>query len=246
MIARFTRSLVVFVCIAASGCATIRSQHHALLGFQAFDRNDPITAHSHFQKALTGSSQRADVMIMLGWCHFHLKEYQAAITAFQSIILRSDLTNQEFADAHYGLAWSLYQLGEYSRAYISLESAQTRVDLTANQELLAGWTAFAIDQFESADAHFRRASQQRVADAEAWFGIASCAYRLGAFDEAIRAATRSIHWDDQSARAYSLRGDAHVATGQIDAARNDYQSALERDPTDIVALRGLAIIVKPE
>ncbi len=223
-----------------SGCAGMSANHHHRLGLQAFEQMEYLNACLEFQQSVDRNPSRADSRLMLGWSQFYLSRTESALAALQSVSISRDLSIVQYADAFEGMARCWYRLGDPVRAYEAIIACGEIQRLSADQELLAGWTAYASGKTEAAYPHFARASTLRTADAEALYGMALCAWTEGRHEEAIRFATRSIRWDASTAGSYVVRAEASLALKRIDDAIRDFKSALARDPGSAAARDGLA------
>ena len=108
-------------------------------------------------------------------------------------------------------------------------------------ELLADWALSSECLHNAPDAIAKlRAAAAVEPKAHAYSQIGRIYLSMGLFDDAFRALDQAEKLDPKFSLTYIYRGMAHATLRQYDTAAADFQRALQIDPTDPTAQRGLA------
>ena len=76
----------------------------------------------------------------------------------------------------------------------------------------------------------------------AWYLKARLLFDQNQYDQAIAIAEQLIEWEPDQGGAYNMRGVCHYRKGDYTAARQNYESCLERRPDYLVALTNDALV----
>jgi tetratricopeptide (TPR) repeat protein len=108
-------------------------------------------------------------------------------------------------------------------------------------ELLVDWALASECLHNAPDALAKlRAAAALEPKAHAYSQIGRIYITMGLFDEAFQALDQAERLDPNFSLTYVYRGVAHARLRQYDTAAADFERALQIDPTDITAQRGLA------
>ncbi|MEL6484993.1 MAG: tetratricopeptide repeat protein, partial [Bacteroidota bacterium] len=94
----------------------MRDYEAALDGFNAFSKSSKAS----MQKEM------ADLPYHLGYCHFKLKEYGKAVTAFKSVVSSGQIEAEKKADGHLRLGDSYFVTSQYSLAKKAYDEGSKR------------------------------------------------------------------------------------------------------------------------
>ncbi|TET22471.1 MAG: tetratricopeptide repeat protein [Candidatus Cloacimonadota bacterium] len=139
-----------------------RSEAAALKGFLYYRGNLYAKAKKAFQLVENDTAINAELQLMVtilaAECSYILKEYDDAITYYQSYI-EMVTTAQEKMPALYGLAWSFYRSGKYSNAYGVLKDffvLYPESPYLLQVEHLSALSLFYVGEHSGAKFHFTR------------------------------------------------------------------------------------------
>jgi tetratricopeptide (TPR) repeat protein len=99
-----------------------------------------------------------------------------------------------------------------------------------------GRKAFASGRYEEADHYFKTAVDLRPRELRPNFYHGRAAYELKHFDEAATAFAICVALADHTAWCFYYRGLASMQLGRTDAARRDFDRAIELDPRSPAAI----------
>jgi serine/threonine protein kinase/Flp pilus assembly protein TadD len=108
--------------------------------------------------------------------------------------------------------------------------------VSAWERFALGRKAFAAGQFGEADDHFKTAVEMRPRELWPNFYHGRAAFELKHFDEAATAFAICVALADQASWCYYHRGLASVQLGRTEAARRDFDRALQLDPRSPAAI----------
>ena len=131
--------------------------------------------------------------------------------------------------AHEQLGFAYFFAGRCGEA--AREYATAAQYMTPNYMLYLDW-GVALDcnkQFDQALEKLRKAAAI-VPTAQVYSAMGRVLSRQSKWDEALASLDKAVQLDATFARTYIYRGAIHQDTGQLEAARSDYQLALRYDP----------------
>jgi eukaryotic-like serine/threonine-protein kinase len=120
--------------------------------------------------------------------------------------------------------------GKKAMAALAAKRAEALVPASPWEHYALGRTAFAAGDFREADIHFRAAVEAKPREFRPNFYHGRAAYELKQYDEAVTAFSVCVALSHQAPSCYYYRGLASVQLGLNDAARRDFDRALELDP----------------
>lgn len=178
-----------------------------------------------------GSSERAVVHVNLGKVYRDLGNLEQAATSFR----RAVVLDPASATAHNNLGNVHYRMGNCGEAEYELAQAAA-----LDQESLSAASQLAIALFECGDVeasieHFERALELdgAVFSPPLYTYLARGYMEQGRYDEAVHRAQQGALLPPHTAEAYYYLGQAYQVRGEdgdVEAARQAYERALELDP----------------
>lgn len=168
---------------------------------------------------------------------YNSREYSRALTYFSKLI-ESTSDEDEVLFGNNGVMHSAYFIGEYSKALRAaaniIGTNPTDADLLDEALLIAGNSAVAIQQIESAKEYYARLVKRGSNDlcAEAAYHLADIALNVDKDLTTCETRIRAILGSDYSseywyARTFILYGDLYIAKGNYFQARHTYQSIID-------------------
>jgi FkbM family methyltransferase len=149
-----------------------------------------------------------------------------AVERYQDV-LQADAGN---AQVWYLLGAARQKMGRLEEAAAALREAVRLEPHRAEAHNHLGVVLAQQHQFGPAEASFRRALELRPSDAEAHQNLALALTELDRPDEALAAFDAVLRLVPGHADALNGRGQVHLGKGETEAARDDFQGALERRP----------------
>lgn len=213
-------------------------------GFARLKNERPEEAAKDLRQAVKLKPDYATAWNNLGLVHLEQEDFQAAVKAFDQAVAQSPLDGRWLRHRRAALL-KLDRFDEASR------DAQTLRWLTRLDQLTdaardrpgspKAWLDRAahlvqMKQYAAAAADYTRALQLSPADVAALNGRAFVWLQTGAFRQAVADCDESLVVQPSS-EAFSLRGDAWLAMGNLDQAIEDFESARRFDPVVAEAYR---------
>lgn len=208
-----------------------------------YEARDYAAARDRLLDAVALDEAHDEARALLGWSHYHLGEYRAAVMIFKAGLRRQP----SWEDLYDGLGWSRLKLGRY---HLAMEAFQSALDLSPeNGDALIGLgtALFELGRYEAAVPHLDRAlrnlatvvgREAREAPA-ARARLAWCLYYVGRHVEAIGAFERALLAAPQGAGLYNGLGWCHLRLGDRQRARAAFERALALQPGYQDAVEGL-------
>lgn len=206
---------------------------------------------------ISGDAQdkRPLIQASIGWAQARKGDGAAALRNFEEAAKAAPGIGLTFK----GWGWLLMQRSQWIEAAEKLERAVSCADLQADAETHAmlGWARYRNSRHERALEAFERAKALDASSAYALSGIAAVYIAQRKPVEARLELERAVQLDptledadwladelarsDEFARLYSPLGWAWYARGNHARAEADFRRALEKDPLEPTAKRGLAL-----
>lgn len=108
----------------------------------------------------------------------------------------------------------------------------TRSPDEPRDDLDLGREHFRAQNYGLAELHFRKATEERSGDAEAWMGLAAAYDQLRRFELADRAYARAFRIAGPTPELLNNRGYSYLLRGDVQRASRDLAEASLKDPAD--------------
>ena len=205
-------------------------QRHALL--------DSKAPHHHWSPVQVKEDL---IELAIFWADAHVREaqhdeaQQAALDGLQVLQYVEQLAGPRFV-----LCQKQAELAELVGNTAILAQANRKLEtlrpVSAWEHFALGRKAFASEHFDEADQHFKTAIDLRPRELWPNFYHGRAAYELKDYDEAATAFAICIALADHTAWCYYHRGLANLQLGRIEAARRDFDRAINLDPRSPAAI----------
>ncbi len=136
----------------------------------------------------------------------------------------------------------LLHSGQVNAAYTALQKAETNSPDNVPVKILLAQAAEAKGDLSDAEQNFQAAARLEPANALAEAGLAAVANQLGDYNLLMQVATNTLSHYPDSSDAYLWKGIAEIHQNQIDEAGADFQTALEKGPTNTAAMEELGAL----
>ncbi|GBR52011.1 hypothetical protein AA106555_0764 [Neokomagataea thailandica NBRC 106555] len=151
--------------------------------------------------------------------------------------------------ASVGLAEALIALGRVEEGRLTLEYAITLASDDAPILTRLAELHLQTGSVEAALVCFRRALERQPADGRVWANLGAALYEASLsapelLDEAERALEQAIKRGAQTPETLNTRALVRMALGQLEAAKDDFSSALVNAPHNGVVLNNLATVLE--
>ena len=105
-----------------------------------------------------------------------------------------------------------------------------------------GMAAKSAEKYELALSHFKKATEQKPANGEAWYELGWCHNELKQFDDALAALNKAKIYLKNSPKVFYESGYTNDYLDKTDEAMKDYKKCIELDPTFAAAYKDIANI----
>jgi tetratricopeptide (TPR) repeat protein len=217
-----------------------RGAYHKNLALaKRFKSDDPqLAVMEELARDLVSVSEREqiDLQLALGKAYADLKQHDRS---FQHLRRAIEL-KPDYAEAHYILGAALAEQGELDDAVVYYRRALALAP-NAHGHTNLGTTLEKQNKLDDAAAQFRRALELEPQHATAHYNLGNNLRVKGRYEEAIAHYKQSIAGRPDYADAWNNMGIALAEHGNLDAARDAHQKAVELDPTRGLHHKNLAL-----
>ena len=214
------------------------AQANQLMGLTRLQRGDVDTAVSLLSKAVRLEPDNPQFLCDLGVAQNAAMRYEEAIRSLNRAI---DL-KPDYAQAHSNLGMTLKNFRRFAPA---VESYREAIRLRPNEpgfHLNLGNALSALGELREAERAYRRALDLRPEFPAALSGLALTLSELGQPEDAIALGLNAIKRQYNVAAYHSTLGKSYREARQPEKAVASFRTALEIDPTDMEAVRFLALL----
>jgi tetratricopeptide (TPR) repeat protein len=245
---------IAFPALAAAGPQQSGNEALAQKAVDAERRGDFAGAASAFQQLIHNGADTPELRNNLGIAYFQLQQYAQALQQFR-IALAKDPGSVP-ANLFSGLA--LMKLQRPKEAVTFLRRANAAHPGNPDVLVALAQAEVATGALSPANVLFKKATDLRADDADAWYGLgitdrALAEERLKAsgvadresarklMDAANAALARAVQLDPNAVSAYMILGESFRIAEQYDEAVEAYKAATDRKPDFAPAWAGLAV-----
>lgn len=189
------------------------------------------------KQAVAASPERGDLRLALANAYFYIQELESARSAYEE----AALDPYQRAAAIVGLGNLALAQGDTVVALERYQEAIREDAESADPHINIGSVLTAQGQAVSAIEAYRMALQKAPEDLTTYLNLATLYYQSEQYDAALEHLGALLKRDSNVPNAQRLLGHIALVTGDPDLAIEAYHIALSLAPTDIDALRGLAL-----
>ncbi|MBE5960088.1 MAG: tetratricopeptide repeat protein [Lachnospiraceae bacterium] len=185
------------VAMVTAGCSFNKANTYYEKAQELYQSGDYEEAAQYFTRAIEQKEDRAEYRLEYGFTLIQLKEYDAAIAQFESMVMDKNIPMvlQNNKQAYRGIGIAYFTMQDYKSA---------------------------TDYFEQA----LQISELSELNTDIRSYIASCYDNLARYDDAIEAYTELISSDSKNAALYNARGNIYRKLGEYESSIKDYEQAL--------------------
>jgi tetratricopeptide (TPR) repeat protein len=197
-----------------------------LAGVCLDELEDYAEASERFKKAVEAEPDNAEAYYRLGKGYMQLGRWDEAIKPYKQAVR----IKPEHAKAYCGLGSAYLELG---RDVEAVEAYQQAVQIKPDYSEAYEWLSLSYSHIqgwaETVEECYRPAAQSRPLDPMAHSGLGWAYFQVGAYHEAMRAASDALLLDPNCSAAHYVLGRSYVRIGDRGAAVEEYEVLKELD-----------------
>ena len=162
-------------------------------------------------------------------------KYDECIEVCTEVIDKSDVTEEDKAEAYYNRGISKYRQGKYEEALVDHDKAIDLNPQYAEAYNNRGNTKADLQRYEEVLADYDKAIELDPQYANAYFNRGKTKHKQGRYEEAIKDYDKALELNLQDTDAYFNRGNMKASLQKYEEAIKDYDKVIELDPKDAEA-----------
>jgi tetratricopeptide (TPR) repeat protein len=189
------------------------------------------------KKAMSASPERGDIQVALANAYLYMQEFESARNAYE----RAALDPHQLSAAYVGLGNVALAQSDTMGALDNYRQAIHENEYSADPHINIGSVLAVQGQADSAIEAYRVALQKAPRDLTIYLNLATLYYQSEQYEAALEHLGALLKQNSGMPDAQRLLGHIALATGDPDLAIEAYHIALSIAPSDLDALRGLAL-----
>ena len=162
----------------------------------------------------------------LGVIYGRLHDFPTALALFRSV----DKSMPSLQSHAYAIALGQFELADYQGAIATLEDLSLRPSLDASSINLLAVCYSKVERYQDAYVLLMNELQKAPNDPLGYLNLITLLSDVGQPEQAVRVETRGIQVFPDSSEMLTLRGVSYTALGELEKAREDFASAVQRSP----------------
>ena len=163
----------------------------------------------------------------LGWLYGRAHDFKTALRTFKST--SPDVPN--LLTHQYAIALTEFELGDFRGAVKTLSGLRSQGVFDTKCANLLGVSYSKLGLYQDAYPLFAEELQKNPSDLFAYLNLVTLFADTGNFTKAADIASQAVHAFPQNPEVFVVRGSVNTLLGKLDAAHNDFATAVRLSPT---------------